>query len=429
MEKSPKSSDTIRRGRSQTVGGEPSSGNARHQDGKTEAMTLIAEDGDLIVGVQHDASPIHLFRVSTAVLRAGSNYCERLLHPGRFGEGSQVEAAHKRLREQYRSLAEVPSDELPVVIVKDLGRISAVKALDALCADLFNIMHSGGKNFPVPPPVVNLANVAIAADRFDALDVVKSFVRRKKVFRAIDGKTTAKMEAALGEERVRQRLLVAIMLDHPPWVERYSTRLVIKGWVGKNMDISTPLWFDLPSRFEEELAYRRDGALETIQSLQSYFLGLYTSRDRQCKLGYDSSPQCDSFQLGEMIRFFKKAGTLQLQGSVLDTAEPSLPYEGDIYALLDTLRQAPEYQIDRNHAHCGIRTRIIPSLDFIQAYVPQLGICSECWVEDRASHAWIESKRPLLWKKHAFGLSSQEHVNRHAELRAMFTAVDRDWSS
>nr|POE86443.1 hypothetical protein CFP56_46627 [Quercus suber] len=396
---------------------------------ESDAITQVAEDGDLIIGMQHGESPVHLFRVSTAVLRASSRYCERLLQRDRFGEGAQVEAAHQNLRERYPSMKDVPSSELPRIVIKDLGRISAIKALDALCADLFHIMHADGRGLQIPPPMVNLANLAIVADRFDALDAITSYVRRKRVFRAIDGKTTGKMEAALTEERTRQRLMAATMLEHAPWVEKYSTRLIVKGWTGREVDISAPLWFDIPATIEDELTYRRESVLETIQSLQSYFLALYTSRDRQCKLGYDSSAQCDSFQLGEMVRFFKKSGTLQLQGSVFDTSEQPLPFEGDVSVLLDTLRQAPEYQIDRNHNHCGIRTRLMPLLDLVQECLQHIGICAECWSTSRDSYAWHRLKRPLLWKRQSLRLRGYSHANLHAEIRVMFTATDRDWEA
>nr|POE73096.1 hypothetical protein CFP56_31035 [Quercus suber] len=412
----------------QTADREATNGNEQVVPG-SDTVIQIAQDGDLIIGVQHDESPVHLFRVSTAVLRKSSRYCERLLQRDRFGEGAQIEVAHQDLQKRYTSMKDVPIHELPRVVVQDLGRISAVKALDALCADLFHILHADGRELPVPPPIANLANLAIVADRFDALEAVKSYARRKKVFRAIDGKTTAKVDAVLNEERSRQRLLAATMLEHAPWVEKYSTRLILKGWVGSEVDISAPLWCDIPATIEEELTYRRESILETIQSLQSYFLALYTSRDRQCKLGYDSSAQCDSFQLGEMIRFFKRSGTLQLQSSIFDTTEQPLPYPGDVSVLLDALRQAPEYQIDRNHNHCGIRTRLMPLLDLIQECLQHVGICLECWSINRESYAWLDLKPPLLWKRQKLCLRGQSHANLHAEIRAMFTASDRDWEA
>ena len=219
-----------------------------------------------------------------------------------------------------------------------------------------------------------------------------------------------------------------MLLDYSPWLGKYSARLINKGWVGKEADISTALWWDIDDALLDRGARRRDRVLETIQSLQTFFLGLYTSRERQCKLGYDSSAQCDSFQLGEMMRFFARIGTLQFQGTIIDAHDPPAPYASDLDVLLDTLRQVPEYQIDRFHTHCGIRTRIIPLLGFLRECLNFIGICPECWQENRMEHAWITSKRPLTWQRQDFRLKGQGHYNMHTDIRAMFTATERDWS-
>ena len=394
-----------------------------------DEITEIAAHGDITLRIEHEVASgtaVRTFRVSSPILKTNSKYFQNLLQAGRFEEATKIEAGHKLLREQYGNVAQAPSTELPVLDIKDLGRIS-VKSIDSLVTDFLYILH--GKDTQTFPPVVNLANLAIVADRFDALEIVKNYVRRKKMIRALDGKTTPKADAALSEEKVRQRLLVGVLLDYAPWVEKYSARLITKGWVGKETDVSTALWWDIPSRIEEELAYRRSYVLETIQSLQSHFLSMYTTRERQCKLGYESSVACDSFQLGEMVRFFMKVGTLQFQGTIIDANDPPASYTGDLYVLLDTLRQVPEYQIDKFHTHCGIRTRLVPLLDTIQECLQFVGLCFDCWQEDRQKTAWMLCKRPLLWRKQTFRFKNSGHDHKHADVRAMFTAVERDWSS
>lgn len=389
----------------------------------------IAAHGDIVLQIEHEllhGPTIRSFRVSSPILKTNSKYFLNLLQSGRFEEATKIEASHKALREQHGNISQVPSTDLPVLDIKDLGRIS-VKSIDSLLTDFLYILH--GKDTQTFPPVVNLANLAIVADRFDALDVVKSYVRRKKMIRALDGKTAPKVDVGFSEEKVRQRLLVAVLLDYAPWVEKYTARLITKGWVGKEADISTALWWDIPSRIEDEIAHRRGCVLETIQSLQWQFLSMYTSRDRQCKLGYESSVACDSYQLGEMVRFFIKVETLQFQGSIIDSTDAPPPYSGDIHVLLDTLRKVPEYQVDKFHTHCGIRTRLVPLLDLIQECLQSVGVCFDCWQQDRHHTTWMLSNRPLIWKKQAFRLKGQGHENRHAEIRAMFTAAEREWSS
>lgn len=398
-------------------------------DEQSRNVKEIAPHGDLVLRIQLHNGPIrakHSFRVDSTILKKTSKYFERLLQPGRFGEALEVEAKHKALFERYGSTVDVPAAELPFLDMQDIGRTSSVRAVDALVADFLLILHGG--DVQGPPPVVNLANIAIVADRFDALHIVKNYVQSRDLIRILDRRTTSKTEVALDEDKMRQRLLVAILLDYPTWFEKYSARLITKGWTGRELSLAGALWWDLPLRVEEELAYRRDCILETIQSVQQHFLGLYTSRERQCKLGYDNSGQCDSFQLGEMVRFFTRVGTLQFQGAISVADEPAAPYAGDLRHLLHSLKQVPEYQIDRFHTHCGIRTRITPLLELLQEGLQYTEICSVCWQTDRQRYAWIEAIRPSLWRRQDARLSNERHGNAHDQIRTMFTALEKDWS-
>ncbi|CZT19794.1 uncharacterized protein RCC_05650 [Ramularia collo-cygni] len=394
-----------------------------------DSIVDIDARGDLILCISHDATAtvhVHRFRVSSGQLKATSKYFSGLLQ-GRFGESEQVGAKHVELRKQYDNIGDVPAAELPIVRIDDIGRISAVKSIEALCTDFLSILHD--LDTPPLPPVTNIANWAIVADRFDALTAVGSYVRRKKMLRAIDGKTAPKVDLALSEEKIRQRLLVAILLDYPPWTEKYSLRMVVKGWIDREIDETSALWWDLPMQIEEELAHRRYCILETIQSLEHHFIKLYTSRERQCRLGYDSSAQCDSFQLGEMVRFFSRIGTASVRGTILDDAAPSEPFQGDLNVLIDLLKQAPEYQIDSFHHHCGLRTKLIPLLDMVNECLAHVGICQECWSQARVEHSWMDTKKPLLWRRQLLRLRTPVHQELHNNVRAVFTAVDRDWSA
>lgn len=202
-----------------------------------------------------------------------------------------------------------------------------------------------------------------------------------------------------------------------------------------------------------------------------HVISLYlTTKSRQCKLGYDSSPQCDSFQLGEMTRFFSRIGSLRPQ-SIIYPSGTSLnpePHQGNISDLITAMRQCPSYQIDRNHAHCGIRTRLIPALDPIQGLIAtEAGICRSCWRDDRGVYRWGENEEVRVWspengwagtngntsdrkgsqkvleveeKGRAKGRSKEKSIreqgNRrstcralHRQARALFTAETRDWDA
>jgi hypothetical protein len=386
---------------------------------------------DLVLEISH-TSLSHNVRVNTATLKAKSAYFTNLLS-ARFDEGSRIEKAHARLRELHGSVSAAPPEELPIIHIEDLGRLSEVKSITALCDDFFNVLH--GINLPQdpPPPVANLANLTIVADRFDALGALKECVQQRKILRAIDRKTTSRAEAALTEEKMRQRMLIAALLDDAPWLERYSTRTISNGWVGGAAAETSALWWDLPMRLEEELAFRRDCILETFQSLQTFYLNVYTSRERQCKLNYGSSAQCDVFQLGELIRYFTRVGTIQIRGTVIATNDdaPAHPavYEGPLLDLVNTFRQVSEYQIDQNHNHCGIRTRILPVLESLLVFLQFVGIHGDDWKTSRVEDAWLTAKRPQLRTKKDLQMSaSLPREEKYARVRKFFTAVERDWA-
>src|SRR5215469_6497984 len=282
------------------------------EDEPASDITVITTAGDLVLQVSH-GDETFLYRVAVASLTKTSRYFKNLLE-GDFGEGIQVQRNLKALDRD--KIAELPHDALPLVKIEDLGRISKVNTIRNLVEDFLNIVHD--HVLPKPPPISNLANLAIVADRFDCLPSLIAADRRLKFIQANERRKSSALTSAKpvpdSEERTRQKLLIGILLDHSPWVSLASKRLIIGGstrWKADGVDdTDTALWWDLPRDVEEELICRRSYLLETLESLQSHFLKLYSSTDRQCKLGYDTSPQCDSFQLGEMLRFFQRINTL-----------------------------------------------------------------------------------------------------------------------
>lgn len=165
--------------------------------------------------------------------------------------------------------------------------------------------------------------------------------------------------------------------------------------------------------------------MNTITDLQAYFLRAYgaleedtgpkptttnhpmtvpatstTIRPRQfqCRFGFANSNACDAFHLGQMTRFFAlRTKTIFLGSTLLDpdftldfdeedeekagdeygdatkqrpsqATTPSGP-PNDITAIIASIKQFPDYQIDSNHTGCGVRRRIIPALDCIERFV------------------------------------------------------------
>jgi hypothetical protein len=182
-----------------------------------------------------------------------------------------------------------------------------------------------------------------------------------------------------------------------------------------------------------ELSYRRECIVATLSSLQTHFLSLYTARGQspQCKRFLDNAAACDSFQLGEMVKFFTNKNLLRLPGFAFDGYHE--PYSGDIEQLITTLRQVPSYQIDKNHSHCGLRTRILPLLEYIQSMINgNLGINRQSWKVDRTSHAWSiaeKGEKFTMTRDTAdprLRMEGNIVVDRYA--KRLFTASGWDWT-
>ena len=172
----------------------------------------------------------------------------------------------------------------------------------------------------------------------------------------------------------------------------------------------------------EELACRREYALDTLSSLQKHFIDIYIQKP-QCKLGYGSSPQCDSFQLGEIIRFLTRKGTITMESTISPTLDEPEPFNGSIYDILSQLRTCPSYQLE-SHAHCGLRSRLLPILDGLG--IRRVAMCLECWSRGRAQESWLENPTQGNWelKKERMAVGCEEHMRA----KSMFTASHRNWT-
>lgn len=221
--------------------------NMKHEN---DALVIV-EGGDLILNIRrHEGDEATFsYRVETARLRHASPYFEVLLSE-RFSEGASVKEIQQALLSRYKSIAEAPTQELPRVEIVEIGRTSKVSSIKEIMADFLRILH-GGDLAVAKPPLVNVANLAIVADRFDCLPAVAAYCKMKGLLQKLDAKTRVK---SVEEERIRQRILVGALLDWSPWVTTYSKRLILQGskwWESLDeVDTSTALWNDLPHGIE-----------------------------------------------------------------------------------------------------------------------------------------------------------------------------------
>ncbi|KAK8086749.1 hypothetical protein PG994_001723 [Apiospora phragmitis] len=385
------------------------------------------------------------FRVEAAVLRKQSQYFDRLLSDTRFQEAKTITAALEALTLRNVKPADADVRDLPWIQVIDDDDATHYAYRDKVFADLLRTLH--GKETaasasaatatpaattttttattttaattvtPAAPttPLVTLDFVtalAVLADRFDCVaPVAKSLksagglkfkwpLTQRKQPPSGNG-DEAKMSRQT-ESVLRQKILVSYLLDQPPRFLAATRELIMNGsckWSAfpdPNADADEEAWWYLQDELErgipEELQYRRECILNTLASIPRHFLALYSSRTRQCKLGYDSSAACDSYQLGEMFKFFVNRHLLFLvdfsPGSLDRIADTALtPVDG----LLAALKQAPSYQIDAHHRNCGLRTRILPVLGFIQALLSagSVPVARPAWKQGRPAAAWF----------------------------------------
>jgi hypothetical protein len=135
-----------------------------------------------------------------------------------------------------------------------------------------------------------------------------------------------------------------------------------------------------------------------------------------------------------MIKFFTHKRLLTLTSGLSPYDEYPEPYGGDIENLITILRQCPSYQIDKNHSHCGLRTRIIPALDYIQTMLTSnIGIDRRGWKNDRPSTSWstVQSGRPFRFTRSVANdqrLKIEGYLVAEKHAKALFTAGQWDWT-
>lgn len=408
---------------------------------ETSSTVVISSDGDILIQIKDPTTLVdYCYRCSRHILRSASEYFNVLLDPVKFSEGIAIEASLQDLTRQYNDPATIPASELPKVVVTDVGNLpNGCVSTGTVVRLFFKILHHPYTTWPVlRTESVNLiALLSIVADRFSCLNTIAKYLIRQGLETTLlkDRKSATAHKIELEN---RQKLLAGLLFGFPDWVRQCSAALIVEGPTrttsldssgDEEQERDMALWWRLPGGVEEELMSRREYVLDTLSSIQKHFVNLYISKQSQCRLGYNSSPQCDSYQLGEMIKFFCRKGTLRIE-SVFDPAPEELePYSGNLNDIISKLKECPSYQIDKNHTHCGLRTRLLPILEGPRTPQPslQVGLCFACWKEDKSKESWLENPSGNTWIN-AGGRFSGKGCRNHRETKAMYTAVKRDWT-
>ena len=416
---------------------------------ETPHKISIDATGDVILHFEDEEANINVaFRCSSTVLRSNSPYFNTLLDPTKFSEGRKFQQEEESIVLQYGDLRDIPFEALPRLLIPEVGDLPQEDGHCLPALAVFLQMLHGVKisvwDQDVYHRVHILTLLSIIADRFAATTLILRHVEEKL------NKDERYFGLDVGDESfIRRKLLVAFLLGLSFWVKRYTARLVCRGsqrWQECTADSkvrpSSPtlkddgeaLWWRLPHGVEEELLCRHQFVLETIGSIPKYFLNLYVSTDRQCTLYYENSRQCDLYQLGEMIRFLSRKELLYLdlpmllRTSATSETSTSLPTH-DVHQIICKLKEIPEYQVDRNHIHCGLRVRMLPLLE---VFLPagQVGICLQCWRTDRMRESWAQNPSGGTWvySKERVPADRWMKCHDHMMLKLMYTADVRNWA-
>ncbi|TWU78757.1 hypothetical protein ED733_006747 [Metarhizium rileyi] len=366
------------------------------------------------------------YRVQLDVLTRHSKYFANLLTNPQFREADLISTTHAHIAARKSRPSEAGPAELPRVKITDDDEATQSAGREAVFEDMLRIIHQ----VPIKTTRVVMSYVttlALLADRFDCGAPVSRALADMKFKWPVTNTRPYKDEAGRlteTEKVLRQKILVAWLLGQPMRLHQTSRELVIRGsrlWsVYGEEHTHGGAWWHLPEGIEEELRYRRDCILNTISSIQNHFLTLYASRDRQCKLGYDSSTACDSFQFGQMLKFLLSKDLLHLVDfapSSVDTVPDCSMV--DIDELLGTLKRCPNYQVDKHHTNCGLRIRIEPILDYVRAMVGA-GVVAIPWAD------WKRRRGDVSWSNEPRGLDAGRNVDETCKVFAFTRALAND---
>ncbi|POR39223.1 Uncharacterized protein TPAR_00581 [Tolypocladium paradoxum] len=465
----------------------PAGGDAPESSGKDDpGVVEVAEDGDVVLDVTFETSPETLkksrqaalaanggklnpqpsppgalkptvkvaYRVSVAVLKRHSQYFSNLVSSPRFREAKLIDDTHKMLAARGVKPADADARDLPFIAIVDDDQATQAAGREHIFEDMLLIAHQK----PPKTAKVDLSyavTIAILADRFDCVGTVARSLNKELKFKwpLTNNRPFFDDRGRMTdvENVLRQKILSSWLLGQPMRLQQSTRELVIRGsslWGAFHDDVeantTAAAWWNLPEGIEQELRYRRECILDAIASIQRHFLDLYASRERQCKLGYDTSTACDAFQLGQLLKFLRSKELLFL----VDYSPASLDAvpdtsQVDIEDLVANLKQCPNYQVDKHHTNCGPHLRIKAIMDYLRTMLSAnvIWISHSDWKKRRAEVSWEAVKksnraRDESGRAFAFtrAIANDQRLRYegvlHADRMAMslFTADTWDWT-
>jgi hypothetical protein len=196
----------------------------------SDGVVVIDSTGDLLLRVSNSAlstSSISTYRVSSKALAGCSPYFSALLHPEKFREGIQIRKEAQELKNRGREL-NVLANILPTVCLGDVGILPARVSNKDAFAHFLQLLH-GSAFVDRKLTAFHIGCLAVIADRFDAVEVVASSIRRQGLDRRAWKENRKKGRLSKREIPCRQRLFAGIVFGFPEWVLTTSHLLVVDG--------------------------------------------------------------------------------------------------------------------------------------------------------------------------------------------------------
>lgn len=103
-----------------------------------------------------------------------------------------------------------------------------------------------------------------------------------------------------------------------------------------------------------------------------------------------------------MVRFLTGKGLLSLvsfaPSPAADDAAGGIARDFaavDVGSILAALKQTPSYQVDKHHTNCGLRTRLLPILEYVQSMLSSntVPLTLAGWKKDAASTSWRQQQQ------------------------------------
>jgi hypothetical protein len=201
------------------------------------------------------------YRVRLATLKMHSKYFDNLLSDTRFQEARSIETAFEKLSLRGAKAEDAAVKELPWVKIVDDDEATRSAGREAAFGDLLRILHNVEtvtKSFTF----TYVATLAVLADRFDCVLAVSRYMPRLKPKWPLTQPRTPRDDGVCltkhTEDVLRQKILVAWLLDQPLRLAAASRELIMYGsarWSAfpeADMQVYGATWWDLQDDLESK---------------------------------------------------------------------------------------------------------------------------------------------------------------------------------